>query len=121
MVDARNAIALILDNYTLAEMRALKEPLQLADMYDIEQIKAHRGFQRRFFAAKTAARDARAASRHRLVGGEDRATALKLATVEFATAGGAQLTFRGRHEGNLSRGCPGRRGIPRTKMRRDFI
>ena len=35
MVDARNAIALILDNYTLAEMRALKQPLQLADMYDI--------------------------------------------------------------------------------------
>jgi len=59
LVDARNAIALILDNYTLAEMRALKEPLQLADLYDSEQIKAHRGFQRRFFAAKTAARDAR--------------------------------------------------------------
>jgi DNA-binding IscR family transcriptional regulator len=35
MVDARNAIAHLLDNYTLAEMRALKEPLQLADMYDI--------------------------------------------------------------------------------------
>ena len=35
MVDARNAIAHLLDNYTLAEMCALKEPLQLADMYDI--------------------------------------------------------------------------------------
>lgn len=35
MVDPRTAIALILDNYTLAEMRALKQPLQLADMYDI--------------------------------------------------------------------------------------
>jgi Rrf2 family protein len=35
MVDARNAVAHLLDNYTLAEMRALKEPLQLADMYDI--------------------------------------------------------------------------------------
>ena len=35
MVDARNAIARLLDNYTLAEMRALKEPLQLADMFDI--------------------------------------------------------------------------------------
>jgi Rrf2 family protein len=35
MVEARNAVAHVLDNYTLAEMRALKEPLQLADMYDI--------------------------------------------------------------------------------------
>ena len=35
MAEARNAVAHILDNYTLAEMRALKEPLQLADMYDI--------------------------------------------------------------------------------------
>ena len=35
MVEARNAVAHVLDNYMLAEMRALKEPLQLADMYDI--------------------------------------------------------------------------------------
>jgi Rrf2 family protein len=35
MIDARNAIAHLLDNYTLAEMCGLKEPLQLADMYDI--------------------------------------------------------------------------------------
>jgi Rrf2 family protein len=34
MVEAPNAIAHVLDNYTLAEMRALKEPLQLGDMYD---------------------------------------------------------------------------------------
>jgi Rrf2 family protein len=35
MVEARNAVAHVLDNFTLAEMRGLKEPLQLADMYDI--------------------------------------------------------------------------------------
>jgi Rrf2 family protein len=35
MAEARNAVAHILDNYTLAEMRGLKEPLELADMYDI--------------------------------------------------------------------------------------
>jgi len=35
MTEARNAVAHILDNYTLAEMRALKEPLLVADACDI--------------------------------------------------------------------------------------
>ena len=35
MVEARNAIAMVLDNRTLAEMRALTNPPELAEMYDI--------------------------------------------------------------------------------------
>ena len=35
MAEARNAIAAVLDNRTLAEMRALTEPPELAAMYDI--------------------------------------------------------------------------------------
>jgi hypothetical protein len=35
MVEARNAIANVLDNRTLAEMRALSNPRDLAPMYHI--------------------------------------------------------------------------------------
>ncbi|RBP11235.1 BadM/Rrf2 family transcriptional regulator [Roseiarcus fermentans] len=35
MVEARNAIANVLDNRTLAELRALTDPPELADMYHI--------------------------------------------------------------------------------------
>jgi len=35
MVEARNAIAMVLDNRTLAEMRALTNPPELAEMYHI--------------------------------------------------------------------------------------
>jgi DNA-binding IscR family transcriptional regulator len=35
MIEARNAIAAVLDNRTLAELRARTNPRELADMYHI--------------------------------------------------------------------------------------